>query len=300
MAGTEGTIRQPAVAGTFYPRDPALLRAQIDEAYRSPLGPGAVPAVNPQGPRRLLGLVAPHAGYPYSAQGAAWGYAAVARDGRPGAAVLLGVNHRGYGAAIALSPDAGWQTPLGIAPVAAALGERLRALDADVVPDARAHLAEHSLEVQLPFLQHLFGAVPILPILIGRAGLDAVLRLGKTLAALARDQELLLIASTDLSHYVPQAVAQRQDQLALQAIAAVQPLQLIDTVRRHEIGMCGVLPVTAVLAAAQVLGATARIVHYHTSGDVTGETDAVVGYGTAVLDRAPSPGPPVCTVPAKE
>lgn len=286
MEHAEEHIRPPAVVGAFYPRQAAALRVEIAAAFDAPLGPGGVPAVAEVGPRRLLGLIVPHAGYQYSAQGAAWAFAEAARDGRPGAAVLLGVNHRGYGAPIALSPDAGWQTPLGIVPVATALGARLQALDPEVTPDARAHLAEHSLEVEVPFLQFLFGDLPILPLLLGRAGLDAVLRLGKALAELAREQDVLFIASTDFSHYVTHDMAAEVDRLALDAIAAIQPLQLIDAVRRHDISMCGVMPVTALLVAAQAAGASeARILHYHTSGDVTGDRQAVVGYGAAVICR---------------
>jgi len=279
-------IRQAAVAGYFYPQHAGALREEIEGAFCSSLGPGALPEVNPSGPRRLIGIIVPHAGYPYSAQGAAWSYAEVARDGRPGAAVLLGVNHQGQGAPLALSPDDGWATPLGLLPVAAELGQRLRELDPEITPDAWAHRQEHSIEVQAPFLQYLFGELPILPILVGHASVDAVLRLGQALAELAKEQDLLIIASTDFSHYVSQETAQRLDQLALDAITTLQPAALIDTVRRQDISMCGVLPVAALLAAAQALGAqSAPILHYHTSGDVTGDRQAVVGYGAAAIYR---------------
>jgi len=279
-------IRRPAVAGYFYPKDTAALREAIDGAFLSPLGPGALPEVNLPGPRRLIGLVAPHAGYPYSAQGAAWSYFEAARDGVPATAVLIGVNHRGAGSPLALSPDDGWMTPLGISPVDNALGQRLRALAPEAVPDAGAHATEHSIEVQVPFVQYLFGELPILPILIGRLPEDAVMRLGQALASLANERDLLIIASTDLSHYLNQETAFRLDHAALDAIAIVQPAALIDTVRRRDISMCGVLPVAALLAAAQALGArSASILHYHTSGDVTGDRQAVVGYGAAAIFR---------------
>lgn len=259
MPRDDTQIRRPAVAGAFYSGEAGELRDEIAAAFHSPLGPGALPEVRADGPRRVLGLVVPHAGYVYSGPGAAWGFAEAARDGRPGAVVLLGVNHRGYGAPIALSPDAAWRTPLGEIPVATALGERLCAFDAEVIPDARAHAQEHSLEVQVPFLQVIFGDVPILPILLGHAGVPAVLRLGEALAVLAREADLLIVASTDFSHYVTQATATRLDRLALDAIAAVNPRALIEAVSREQITMCGVLPVAALLAAGQALGATATI-----------------------------------------
>jgi len=277
-------IRRPAVAGYFYPQHATELRVALEEAFLSPLGPGTVPTVDPTGPRQLIGIVVPHAGYPYSAQGAAWSYTVAARDGRPETAVLLGVNHRGTGVPLALSPDDGWMTPLGISPVDTALGERLRELAPDVTPDAHAHIAEHSLEVQVPFLQFLFGELPILPLLVGHASDNAVLRLGQALASLAKEHDLLIVASTDFSHYVNQETARRHDLLALDAIVALEPAALLDTVRREDITMCGVLPVAALLAAARALGArSASTLHYHTSGDVTGDRQAVVGYGAAAI-----------------
>ena len=282
----DGQLREPAVAGHFYPRQPDALRQAIEGAFLSPLGPGALPTINPSGPRQLMGVVAPHAGYPYSAPAAAWAFAEIARDGRPGTAVLLGVNHRSVGAPLALSPAKKWRTPYGDAPVAVELGRRLCALDPAISPDARAHAQEHSLEVQVPFLQYLFGDVPILPLLVGHAGTEAILTLGKALAILAQEQDLLIIASSDFSHYVSAETAYRQDQLALDAIAAVQPVELIEIVRRDNISMCGVLPVAAMLSAAQTLGVnSAAVLHYHTSGDITGDRQAVVGYGAVALTR---------------
>lgn len=279
------TIRQPVVAGKFYPGLPDTLRAVIEHAFLSPLGPGVFPAVQ-QGPRRLVGIVAPHAGYPYSGQGAAWAYAEVARDGRPEAVIILGVNHLPYGSALALSPATGWETPLGIMPVATALGERLQALDAAVVADARGHLKEHSLEVQVPFLQVLFGALPILPIAIGHSSVAEVLRLGLALAVLAQEYDVLIVASSDFSHYISQSAAERLDRLALERIIAVDAEGLIRVVHEYGITMCGVLPVAAMLMAALQLGVRkGTLLHYHTSGDVTGDRQEVVGYGTAALYR---------------
>ncbi|MHB9024556.1 MAG: AmmeMemoRadiSam system protein B [Armatimonadota bacterium] len=278
-------IRPAAVAGQFYPGHPASLRAALEEAFLSPLGPGDIPAVGP-GPRRLIGIVSPHAGYLYSAQGAAWGYAAAARDGQPSLVVILGVNHRGIGAPLALSPATGWQTPLGVAPVSVESGRRLRELAPVLEVDGRAHAHEHSLEVQVPFVQYLFGDVPIVPIAIGAASWSMVSALGVALAQLAREQDILFIASSDFSHYVAQQEAERLDRIALEAIAAVDAVKLLDAVRLHEITMCGVLPVAVLLTVAKEFGqAMANILHYHTSGDVTGDRWRVVGYGSVAVSR---------------
>jgi AmmeMemoRadiSam system protein B len=278
-------VRPAAVAGQFYPSEAGALRAMVRDCYAGPLGPGEAPAVG-DGPRRVVGIVAPHAGYEYSGPCAAWAYAEAARDGRPEAAVILGVNHRGMGAPLALSPARGWQTPLGTAPLARELAEKLRARTPLLEPDARAHAWEHSLEVQVPFLQFVYGDLPILPIAIGRASLEAVLALGAALGALAREHDLLLVASTDFSHQVSAEVAARQDRLALEQIATMQPLGLVQTVAERGITMCGVLPTAVLLTAALAAGAgEARVLHYHTSGDVTGDRAQVVGYGAAAIYR---------------
>lgn len=283
MNMAERNIRQPAVAGQFYPQQPTELRAMIDECFSSPFGPG--PVTTAEGPHRLLGVVAPHAGYAYSGPGAAWAFAEVARDGRPATVVILGVNHRGIGAPLAVSPASGWATPLGVAPVDTALAERLCTLAPALTPDAAAHRQEHSLEVQVPFLQYLFGEVPILPIAIGDAGLAALQQLGQALGRLAHEQPLLIVASTDFSHYVPRQTAYSQDSLALERIVQVDAPGLLEVVRAHRITMCGVLPVFILLTAARDFPATAALLHYHTSGDIVGDPREVVGYGAAAVYR---------------
>lgn len=276
-------IRPPAVAGAFYEATADRLRAEIEASYTSLLGPGDVPIVG-VGPRRLFGIMAPHAGYLYSGAGAAWAYTAAARDGRPAVVVILGINHRGVGAPLALSPAAGWRTPLGVMPVAQQLNEQLLKLDNDLRLDATAHAMEHSLEVQVPFLQYTFGEMPIVPIVIGHVAWPAIERLGAALAHLATQVDLLVVASSDLSHYIPQQQAVALDALALKHLAAVDAEGLLDTVMKNGITMCGVLPTAAMLHAARRGGATySKILHYHTSGDVSGDLERVVGYGAAAI-----------------
>ncbi|OPZ87573.1 MAG: hypothetical protein BWY76_00393 [bacterium ADurb.Bin429] len=281
-------IRPAAVAGAFYHAHAAALRREIEETFTSPLGPGAVPRVE-AGPRHLVGIIAPHAGYEYSGPGAAWAYAEVARDGRPAGAVILGVNHYHYytaGSPLALSSADGWATPLGVMPVAQEFGRALRALDADIGVDDPSHAYEHSLEVQVPFLQYLFGELPILPIVVGHTTCDAVLALGMALATLCTAHDLLIIASTDFSHQVPAEVAREQDALALDRIRTMDPLGLMEVVTDRGISMCGYQPTAIALVAAKAMGVEeGTILHYHTSGDVTGDTRQVVGYGAVALEK---------------
>jgi AmmeMemoRadiSam system protein B len=277
-------MRPAAVAGAFYPGSAAALRQAITAAFSGPLGPGSVP--EPGTGRGVIGIVAPHAGYRYSAAGAAWAFAEALRGASPQAVVILGINHRGVGAPVALSPARGWETPLGVAAVDGALSARLQQLMPDADADARAHAQEHSLEVQVPFVQHCFPGVPIVPVALGRADLGAVARLGQALAQLAAETPLLMVASSDFSHYITAEEAARRDALALARIAALDPQGLLDVVQDEDITMCGVLPVTALLVAAAALGASdGRVLHYHTSGDVTGDRREVVGYGAAAIYR---------------
>lgn len=278
-------IRKPAVAGQFYPNDPGKLRDEIMQAFTSPLGPGAIPAIA-DGPRKVMGIVVPHAGYQYSAQSAAWAYAEIAADGRPEVIVLLGVNHRGIGAELAVSTAKAWQTPLGTVPVADNVRQHLLELDSQLVLDESAHRLEHSLEVQVPFIQQLFGVIPIVPVAIGHISTDDVFQFGHALALLAQRYDILFVASSDLSHYISYREAEVLDRLALQAIADLDPEELVNVVRRRAISMCGMLPVATMLTTAKDLGiSTGKILHYHTSGDVTGERQEVVGYGAAALYR---------------
>ncbi|HEX2948881.1 MAG TPA: AmmeMemoRadiSam system protein B [Armatimonadota bacterium] len=282
----EGAVRQPAVAGMFYPGETAELHQSIVEAFTSPLGPGGMPSVPQTRIRRVFGIVVPHAGYQFSAQGAAWSFAEAAHDGKPQAIVILGVNHRGIGAPLAVSPASGWQTPLGISPVDDGIRQRLLESNAQITADEHAHAMEHSLEVQVPFIQTLFGVTPIVPIVMGHLSRDEVFQLGHTIASIASEMDILVVASSDLSHYISFREAEILDHLALEMIAAIDPDGLLNAVRQREISMCGALPVTAMLVAAREAGVgTAKILHYHTSGDVTGDRQEVVGYGAAALYR---------------
>lgn len=286
MATGEATlIRRPAVAGKFYPAQPEQLRASITQAFVDAHGPGALPVVNTAARvHSMFSVMVPHAGYMYSGQGVAWGMTACAAQGRPAAVIMLGVNHRGVGAPMAVSPATGWETPLGIMPVATGLAQQVVTLAPAVQLDARAHAQEHSLEVLVPFMQFVFGVLPIVPIVIGGATVGDVATLANALAVLMQQRNVVLLVSSDFSHYISSAEAMRLDHLALAAITAIDPEGFLDTVRKYGITMCGVLPVAAALmAASQCHVQTGHLLHYQTSGDVTGDCSEVVGYGTAAL-----------------
>ena len=261
--------REPAVAGHFYPASEERLWVEVAAL----LGP-------PAHPRPALGVLAPHAGYVYSGKvaGETW-----ARVEVPARAVVLCPNHTGLGARVALWPGGGWCTPLGRVPIDAALTAALRACPL-VEDDRVAHLREHALEVQLPFLQARRSGVAIAALCLGSLSAGECEELGRAIAAAVRDRPALLVASSDMSHYVPADVARTLDEHALARFLALDARGLLETVRREDISMCGVVPATVMLAAARELGATrAELVRYANSGDASGDFESVVGYAGALV-----------------
>jgi hypothetical protein len=277
MTGT----RQPAVAGQFYAGTAPELRAQIDAAFEHPVGPGELPAVD-SGRTAIRGLVSPHAGYPYSGPVAAHGFARLAAAGRPEAVVLIGPNHSGYGSPIAISGADRWETPLGTVPVATELRSRLGSASGLAV-DESTHAGEHSLEVQVPFLQYLYEEpVPILPIVLSRQSAETVDQLQSALVE-GLSGDVVVLASTDLTHYEPAAVAESLDRPILDAIEALDAEAVVESARDGHT-MCGWGPTAATLAVSQARGAASgEILSYATSGDTAGSVDSVVGYVSAVL-----------------
>jgi len=281
-------VRPPAVAGQFYPGDPEKLRQKLAQCYRHPLGPGGLPEVSPQaldqaeGPAFIgtAGYIVPHAGYDYSGPVAAHAFGCMARLGRPRVVALLGPNHHGLGHALALSPWEQWRTPLGTLPVETTLACRLAELMPGLVPDAAAHRHEHSLEVLLPFLVHLYGpSIAILPIVMADQSLAVAQLLGEALASIVGEGGILVLASSDFSHYLADPSARREDSYALQAIQALDAAALARVVRERGLNMCGPGPVMALLVAFRAMGAaSARLLAYATSGDTSGDRTSVVGY----------------------
>ncbi len=260
--------RRPYVAGQFYPGRESDLRKTIAAL----VDPAAVP-----GP--AIAVVAPHAGYVYSGPVAAAVFAAVRV---PATVVLLGPAHREIGPLFAIQARGGWLTPLGESPIDEPLAGRIRAACPLVEEDEEAHRREHSLEVQLPFLQYFRPDVAIVPICVSAsAGVGPLEALGRALAAAVRGGggETLLVASTDMSHYVSSRTAEKKDRAAIRRVLDLDARGLIETVMTEGISMCGVQPTAAVLVAARALGATkAELLRYQTSGDASGDYDQVVGY----------------------
>jgi MEMO1 family protein len=277
-------IRPSAVAGSFYPSDAEDLSALIDDClFSSPLGPqGVDPPLH-----SLIGGMVPHAGVLYSGPCAAHLYARLENSIRR--VILLGVNHRARGHKAALSPWEVWRTPLGDVPIDQASTDLLRDRARFLDHDPRAHSQEHSIEVQLPFLQRALRDFTLLPISLSHLSIEECLELGAAITELCNSEPLaktptVILASSDLSHYLSPQRTDELDRMALERVLALNPTDLLNVVEEEDISMCGVIPTVVMLYAVAGLGAkqTRLLKHYH-SGEVSPMTE-VVGYASVAVE----------------
>lgn len=264
--------RQPAVAGQFYPGSEEKLRASLSQLLPAKASP-----------QQVMGIISPHAGYVYSGAIAGKLFSRVAI---PDTILIIGPNHHGTGAAAALYPDGEWLTPLG----ATAINSRLNSLLLQHTPyiqsDSVAHRLEHSLEVQLPFIQYLRPAATISALCIGHGDYPPLRDIGLGIADAIREygEEVLIVASSDMTHYESAVSARLKDELALERALALDGKGLLEVCQVRGITMCGVVPATVMIEAVLGLGATkAGLVAYGTSGDVTGDNQQVVGYAAVTV-----------------
>lgn len=264
--------RHPAVAGQFYTGSAEGLKRELA---------ALIPATEDK--RRVTGIMAPHAGYVYSGAVAGKLYAAIEIPSR---VLIIGPNHHGAGAPAALYPAGEWHTPLGPVPIDARLNDLLHRHVPFIQPDTLAHRQEHSLEVQLPFLRLLRPDLSIAALCLGQGDYAAVRQIGEGIAAALRPfgDDVLIVASSDMTHYESSESARSKDKLALERVVALDAEGLLDICRTERITMCGVVPAAVMLVAAKELGATrAELVAYATSGDVSGDHRRVVGYAAVTI-----------------
>jgi AmmeMemoRadiSam system protein B len=265
-------IRKPAVAGQFYPGSEQSLKEEIKRC------------LDPNLPRKdAVAIVSPHAGYIYSGKVAGAVYSSVKL---PKVFVILCPNHTGAGAEGAIMSETGWETPLGVATINKKLALSILGKSPHLEEDYLAHLQEHSLEIQLPFIQYLVPDFTFVPICLGFNQLSMLKEVGSAIAqAIAEyDDKVLLISSTDMTHFEDQSSAERKDRMAIDKIIALDPDGLHKTVMENHITMCGVAATVAVLQAAKELGAKeAKLIKYSTSGVVNRDFSSVVGYAGLVI-----------------
>ena len=291
-------VRPMCVAGLFYPQEPRALRHLLEQCFTHRLGPGELPTLNERGERRIVGLIVPHAGYVYSGMTAARAYAALAKDGIPQVAVIFAPAHYRLGAPFAVWTKGAWETPLGSVRVAEEVAAALVAADAGYAEDFAPHLGaqgqwgtlghgEHSIEVQLPFLQFVFGdrTPAVVPIAVSSHDLVTLQRAGTVLGEVITNLgvDAVLIASCDFSHYEPHTIAEQRDGETLKRLIALDTDGVWEEVKRYP-SQSDVLVAIPVVEAAKVLGATEGVIlGYSTSGQITGDLGQVVGYGAAAL-----------------
>jgi AmmeMemoRadiSam system protein B len=267
-------LRQPAVAGRFYPSDPAELTALVRKYTKTD------PHHTPISVRACL---VPHAGYIYS--GHVTG-AVLARIALPRKIIVLGVRHYPRGEQAAILSSGAWRTPLGDAPIDEPLAEALRKACPLLREDSVAHSAEHSLEVQLPFLQVLAPGFTFVPVALGTVRLESLVSVGEAIALVLGNskESVLLLTTSDLNHYEDDATTRIKDRKAIDQLLALNPRGLYDACRDEDISMCGLGPAAAMLTALNALGAKkTELVKYATSADVSGDRDAVVGYAGMIF-----------------
>jgi len=265
-------VRSPVVAGQFYPESPEQLKSTIaglvdEKAARE----------------EVIGLVSPHAGYIYSGPVAG---ATISRVRFKATFVLIGPNHTGSGRPLSIMTEGTWQTPLGDVEIDSELGKRILALSDSLEEDDAAHRYEHSLEVQVPFLQYFRPDVKIVPIILAHAGAAIYKEIGISVARAIKEigREVVVLASSDMTHYESHQSAQRKDKQAIDAILELDEDELLKRVDELNISMCGYAPAVALITAAKDLGVTgAELVKYQTSGDTSGDFSSVVGYAGIIL-----------------
>ena len=289
-------VRRPSVAGQFYDGNEENLKQTIENCFLDDRGPKSLPQTT-SGNKKIKGLVVPHAGYVYSGAIAAHSYHCLSNNGFADTFIILGPNHAGMGSGVSVMTEGSWLTPLGTVPINEKLSKHLWK---DIIDkDENAHMYEHSIEVQLPFLQ--FSAkdqkFDFVPICMAMQDSETASEVGKIIADAIKktNENIIIIASTDFSHAgfnymsMPPAgmkvdeYAEKQDKLAIDQILNMNPEELISTVQRNNISMCGYGPVAVMLTATKILGASkAELLKYGTSYEVH-PGSSCVGYGALVV-----------------
>jgi AmmeMemoRadiSam system protein B len=285
LSSSSKTKRSPAVAGMFYPDNPKELRDLIDQSFRNQrFGPGRAPPASGH-KRRIFGIVSPHAGYVYSGAVAANGYyEASSADFQN--VIMVGPNHYGIGSGVATMKGGVWVTPLGDVPVNQDLAAQVASKSRITDFDNDAHSRDHCLEVQLPFLQCIKTGFGIVPVILRMQDIDTAFDLGNAIADVVGEEidRTLLVASSDFTHYEPNSEAHKKDGELIKAVLGLDVTKFYAVLERLDVSACGYGAIASIMIAAKNLGASrGELLRYATSGDVTGDPSAVVGYSSIVF-----------------
>lgn len=285
-----GLVRPPAVAGFFYEADPHELVSRIEWSFTHPAGPGRLPLKTPGSRRSSLGYIVPHAGYIYSGPVAAHSYLRLSEESKPDTIILIGPNHTGLGEPVSIAPWKHWKTPLGRVKVDWGMVEHIVKNSNIIMPSYDAHLNEHSLEVQLPFLQYIYGEdMPdIVPIVAYDQRPETAIAIIEdvTQAAESLGRDITILASTDLNHYDPHEITIEKDNAAIEAMKRLDPYEFYRTITIKQVTVCGPVGVMGLMhLAAKARSSPPVILKHATSGDTSGDRASVVGYLAAQFPR---------------
>lgn len=275
--------RRPVVAGYFYPDKRDKLVETIEWCFKHSLGPGNLPQVSDTRIKNSIGYVVPHAGYIYSGPIAAHAYYDMALEGVPETVVIIGTNHTGYGKPVSIYPEGTWETPLGELHIDSELGKRVVEYSELADFDVEAHLEEHSVEVQLPFIQYVYdGRVRVLPIVMGLHTPEAARDLARALINATRDlgRDVIILSSSDFNHYEPHSTTVEKDMLAIRRILELNSEGFYNVMLEHNISICGPGGIMTLIEVAKSMGARCTLLKHATSGDTWGDKSAVVGYAS--------------------
>lgn len=277
-------VRRPAVAGAFYAANSSSLIKQIVDSFNHHLGPGRLPGEKTVS--NITSIVTPHAGYVYSGPSAAHAYLKIAEQKKPDTVVVIGPNHTGWGTPISIMSEGSWETPLGEVELDTQLAEAIIKTSKIAKLDSSAFIREHSIEVQVPFLQFIYPEFKIVPICMGYQDLQSSIDLGQAIHRAIKGRNVVLVASSDLNHMESKTVSNKKDKFVLDAIDALDEVMLQKSVERENITTCGYGPISATIVASKLGGAkSSEILSYYTSGDIIGDDRQVVGYASAIISR---------------
>lgn len=280
-------LRKPAVAGAFYPDNEEDIKKLIEDSFLSPMGVGKIPTAHKfEGKDYPINVMVPHAGYIYSGPVASFSYAKIAENGIPDVFIILSPNHTGFGSEVSVFNQGEWETPLGNVEVDEEFANSIISFSDYASADYSAHTGEHSIEVQLPFLQYFSDDFKIVPITMGSQTLSTVSDLATAIVSATKklNKSYCIIASTDLSHFNNQEKANKVDNFVLEDIKEMDEFKLLEEVIQYNITMCGYGPVMTTIIVSKLTGKeSCEILAYGTSGDVTQDYSQVVGYGSAIF-----------------
>jgi MEMO1 family protein len=280
-------LRKPAVAGMFYPDNPDELVKTIENCFTHSFGPGEIPKIKSfEGSDYPVNVMVPHAGFQYSGTIAAHSYCELAKNGFPEVFIIIGPNHTGLGSEVSVFNEGEWITPLGDVQVDGEFANTLISFSDFASADFSAHIREHCIEVQLPFLQYFSNDFKIVPIVLGSQTIASANDLASAIFKTAEklDKSYCVIASTDLSHFNTQERANKVDNFVLEDIEDMDEFKLFEEIIQYNITMCGYGPVMTTMILSKMCGKnTSEILAYKTSGDISGDLSSVVGYASGIF-----------------